>query len=74
MSKARENLLEAFAGESQANRRYLAFSKQAEKEGSGVVALDSKMIDPPVVKRALRTIERAIKAGKIYENWREEHA
>lgn len=33
MSKTEENLLEAFAGESQANRRYLAFSKQAEKEG-----------------------------------------
>lgn len=33
MSKTEENLLEAFAGESQANRRYLAFSEQAEKEG-----------------------------------------
>ncbi len=27
------NLLQAFAGESQANRKYLAFAKQAEKEG-----------------------------------------
>ncbi len=27
------NLLRAFAGESQANRKYLAFAKQAEKEG-----------------------------------------
>ncbi|MGO9019445.1 MAG: rubrerythrin family protein [Syntrophobacteraceae bacterium] len=27
------NLLKAFAGESQANRKYLAFAKQAEKEG-----------------------------------------
>lgn len=33
MSKTEENLKEAFAGESQANRRYLAFAKQAEKEG-----------------------------------------
>ena len=33
MSKTEQNLLEAFAGESQANRKYLAFSKQAEKEG-----------------------------------------
>ena len=32
-SKTEKNLLEAFAGESQANRRYLAFAKQAEKEG-----------------------------------------
>ena len=33
MSQTEKNLLEAFAGESQANRRYLAFAKQAEKEG-----------------------------------------
>jgi len=32
-SRTEKNLLEAFAGESQANRRYLAFAKQAEKEG-----------------------------------------
>ena len=32
-SKTETNLLEAFAGESQANRRYLAFAKQADKEG-----------------------------------------
>ncbi len=33
MSKTQENLQEAFAGESQANRKYLAFAKQADKEG-----------------------------------------
>ncbi|MBU1054138.1 MAG: rubrerythrin family protein [Proteobacteria bacterium] len=33
MSKTEKNLLEAFAGESQANRKYLAFAKQADKEG-----------------------------------------
>jgi rubrerythrin len=33
MSKTRHNLQEAFAGESQANRSYLAFAKQADKEG-----------------------------------------
>ncbi|MBW1818056.1 MAG: rubrerythrin family protein [Deltaproteobacteria bacterium] len=33
MSKSENNLKEAFAGESQANRRYLAFAKQADKEG-----------------------------------------
>jgi rubrerythrin len=32
-SKTEKDLLEAFAGESQANRRYLAFAKQADKEG-----------------------------------------
>ena len=30
MSKTTENLKAAFAGESQANRRYLAFAKKAE--------------------------------------------
>jgi len=38
MSKTDANLKEAFAGESQANRRYLAFAKQAEKEGYPQVA------------------------------------
>jgi rubrerythrin len=33
MSKTEKNLKEAFAGESQANRKYLAFSQKAEKEG-----------------------------------------
>jgi rubrerythrin len=33
MAKTIENLKDAFAGESQANRRYLAFAWQAEKEG-----------------------------------------
>ena len=33
MTKTEQNLLDAFAGESQANRKYLAFAKQADKEG-----------------------------------------
>jgi rubrerythrin len=33
MSKTEQNLMEAFAGESQANRKYLAFAKQADLEG-----------------------------------------
>ena len=37
-TKTEKNLLEAFAGESQANRRYLAFAKQADKEGYTQVA------------------------------------
>jgi len=32
-SKTQKNLQEAFAGESQANRKYLAFAKKAEQEG-----------------------------------------
>jgi len=38
MSKTEANLREAFAGESQANRKYLAFAKKAEKDGYGQVA------------------------------------
>ncbi|MDM8536147.1 rubrerythrin family protein [Desulfobacterales bacterium HSG17] len=33
MSKTQDNLQEAFAGESQANRKYLAFAEKAEKDG-----------------------------------------
>jgi rubrerythrin len=33
-----ENLKTAFAGESQANRKYLAFAKQAQKDGYPVIA------------------------------------
>ena len=35
---AEENLKEAFAGESQANRKYLAFAKKAEEDGYPQVA------------------------------------
>ncbi len=38
MSNTQENLQAAFAGESQANRRYLAFAKKAEKEGHPRIA------------------------------------
>jgi rubrerythrin len=38
MAKTDENLKAAFAGESQANRRYLAFARKAEEEGFRQVA------------------------------------
>jgi rubrerythrin len=38
MPTTTENLATAFAGESQANRKYLAFARQAEKEGFSQVA------------------------------------
>ena len=38
MSKSEQHLRDAFAGESQANRKYLAFAKKAEKEGYPQVA------------------------------------
>jgi rubrerythrin len=38
MPTTQENLKVAFAGESQANRKYLAFARQAEKEGLQQIA------------------------------------
>ena len=38
MPNTQENLKEAFAGESQANRKYIAFAKQAERDGFANIA------------------------------------
>jgi citrate lyase subunit beta / citryl-CoA lyase len=43
----------------------------AEAKGLGVVSLGSKMIDPPVVKRAEHTVGLALATGILKENWRE---
>lgn len=52
-----------------AKKIVLAF-EEAEKKGLGVVALGSKMIDPPVVKRAIKTIDLAILNNILDKNWR----
>lgn len=52
-----------------AKRIVIAF-EDAEKQGLGVVSLGSKMIDPPVVKRALHSIELAEKDGLLPKGWR----
>ena len=44
----------------------------AEKSGSGVVALGSKMIDMPVVLQALQTVSLAEKTGIINRTWRKD--
>ena len=54
-----------------ARKIVLAFDEATEK-GLGVVSLGSKMIDPPVVKRALKTIELAVNMGKLSKEWRSE--
>ena len=38
MSKTEQNLMEAFAGESQANRKYLAFAAKADRDGHAQAA------------------------------------
>lgn len=48
----------------------LAFD-EATAKGLGVVSLGSKMIDPPVVARAIKTIDAALDAGLLTENWKE---
>jgi citrate lyase subunit beta/citryl-CoA lyase len=48
----------------------LAFEK-AESEGLGVVAMGSKMIDAPVVRRAQILIQRAEVMGLLKKKWRE---
>lgn len=45
---------------------------EATAKGLGVVSLGTKMIDPPVVKRAQHTINVAISTGKLNQNWRDE--
>jgi citrate lyase subunit beta/citryl-CoA lyase len=45
--------------------------KEAETKGLSVVAVGNKMIDPPVVKRAMKTIEHALSIGRLQENWME---
>lgn len=45
---------------------------EATAKGLGVVSLGTKMIDPPVVKRAQKLIDLAVTMGKLSADWREE--
>ena len=54
-----------------AKKIVIAF-EEAEKKGLSVVSLGSKMIDPPVVKRALKTIELAIMNDLLSGDWRKQ--
>jgi citrate lyase subunit beta / citryl-CoA lyase len=44
----------------------------ARSKGLGVVALGSKMIDPPVVVRAQKVIDLAVRLGLLSEDWMKE--
>ncbi len=46
-------------------KRIVEAFEEAERKGLGVVSLGSKMIDPPVVKRAQRVVRLAGRTGKI---------
>ena len=45
---------------------------QASAKGLGVVSLGTKMIDPPVVKRAQKLIDLAVTMGKLSPDWHDE--
>jgi citrate lyase subunit beta/citryl-CoA lyase len=46
-------------------REVVAAFEEAQNKGLAVVSLGSKMIDPPVVQRALKLVERAKAMGVI---------
>ncbi len=51
--------------------RIVAAAREAEKRGLGAVALGSKMVDPPVVKQAFRTVDLAVSGGVLAADWDE---
>lgn len=66
---------EAFAptdAEIERARKIVTAFEDAEARGLTVVSLGSKMIDPPVVKRALHTVDLGVAAGKLDSDWRNE--
>lgn len=67
-NKTIQNLMEAFAGESQANRKYLAYSKKAEAEGKTNAAKLFKAAADAETIHALKHFEVAGKIGSTAEN------
>ncbi|MRR19493.1 citrate lyase ACP [bacterium] len=55
-------------------RKIVMAYRDALGKGLGVVALGSKMIDPPVVARAEKTIALAVRLGLLPEDWAETEA
>jgi rubrerythrin len=63
-----DNLMEAFAGEAQANRKYLAYSKKAEKEGKLNAAKLFRAASDAETLHALKHFEVAGKIHSTAEN------
>lgn len=68
MSKTKDNLMSAFAGESQANRKYLAYAKQAEKEGLPQVARLFRAVAEAETIHAHAHLKSAGKIGDTLSN------
>jgi len=66
--KTLENLMEAFAGESQANRKYIAYSKKAEVDGKKNAAKLFKAASDAETIHALMHFEVAGKIKSTVEN------
>ena len=67
-NKTLNDLMEAFAGESQANRKYLAYSKKAEKDGKLNAAKLFKAASDAETLHALKHFEVAGKVGTTTDN------
>jgi rubrerythrin len=66
-----KNLMEAFAGESQANRKYLAYAEQADKEGYTNVARLFRAVAAAETVHAHNHLRAAGKIGSTEENLRD---
>jgi citrate lyase subunit beta/citryl-CoA lyase len=55
--------------ETEKAKKIVVAYRDALEKGLGVVALGTKMIDPPVVARAEKTITLAVRLGLLPENW-----
>ena len=71
MTKTEQNLQEAFAGESQANRKYLAFAKQADQEGHKQAARLFRAAAEAETVHAHAHFRAAGKLGKTVDNLKE---
>lgn len=67
-NKTLANLMEAFAGESQANRKYTAYARQAEKEGKLNAAKLFRAASDAETLHALKHFEVAGKIGSTADN------
>lgn len=68
MEKTMKNLMDAFAGESQANRKYTAYAKKAEAEGKLNAAKLFKAASDAETLHALKEFEVAGKIGATNDN------
>ncbi len=67
-NKTLQNLMDAFAGESQANRKYTAYAKKAEKDGKLNAAKLFKAASDAETIHALKHFEVAGKVGSTSDN------